>query len=61
MDMKKKELEALDKAITEFFKDGEIKTVCPRCGGKITVFVEGNSYEVACSTENCIKDVIRGI
>lgn len=61
MGMTKKEIQALDAASLEFFKDGKIKTTCPRCGKPIKVHVKGNSYRVACVTKNCIEDVFRGI
>ncbi len=61
MSMTKKEIQALEDASLEFFKDGKIKTTCPRCGNRIKVHVKGNSYRVACDTKNCIENVFRGI
>lgn len=55
------ERRALDAASLEFFKDGKIKTACPRCGKPIKVHVTGNSYSVACVTPGCIKEGFRGI
>lgn len=59
--MNEKELEALDKASLEFFRDGKTETLCPRCGKLIKVYVNGNSYTVTCGTNNCLKDGVRGI
>lgn len=61
MGMTKKEIQALDTAALEFFRDGKTETICPRCGKPIKVHVKGNSYKVACGTKDCIEDVFRGI
>lgn len=51
------EREALDKKV-EFPNS---KVVCPRCGKELTYRTVGNSYEVKCPTENCIKLTSRGL
>lgn len=35
--------------------------ICPRCGKELTYRSIGNSYEVKCPTENCIKETVRGL
>ncbi len=37
------------------------KVICPRCGKELTYRSVGNSYEVKCPTENCIKLTCRGL
>ena len=38
------------------------KTVCcPRCGNELTYRSVGNSYEVKCKTDGCIRGTLRGI
>jgi len=34
---------------------------CPRCGKELHYRAVGNSYEVRCYTENCLKSTFRGI
>ena len=34
---------------------------CPRCGAVLTYRSVGNSYEIKCPTDNCIKRTVRGI
>ncbi len=48
-------------AITEKFESPRKNVVCPRCGKKLRYVQKGNSCEVVCETENCLKDAIRGI
>lgn len=52
-----KEKNALDE------KENKPNTIvfCPRCGKELQYFACGNSYEVYCPTENCIKRTVRGI
>ena len=35
--------------------------ICPRCGKKLTFFKAGNSYEVKCPTDGCLRDAVRGL
>lgn len=37
------------------------KVICPRCGNLLEYKSVGNSCEVKCKTENCIKESIRGL
>ena len=34
---------------------------CPICENNVVTYSHGNSYEITCNTENCIKTGIRGI
>lgn len=34
---------------------------CPRCGAELGYRAVGNSYEVKCKTEGCIKLTARGL
>ncbi len=34
---------------------------CPRCGAELSYRGVGNSYEVKCKTEGCIKRTARGL
>ena len=35
--------------------------VCPRCGKELLYRESGNSYEIRCQTEGCLKMTIRGL
>ena len=37
------------------------KVLCPRCGKELCYSEAGNSYEIKCSTDGCIKMTCRGI
>ena len=52
-----KELDALD----EKALNPQKKVFCPRCGKELQYRSIGNSYEVKCLTENCIKETVRGL
>lgn len=58
MDFKysEKELDALEK---KAMSPNDV-VVCPRCGKKLIISKFGNSYEVKCESENCIKETVRG-
>lgn len=60
-DLKKFELDILVKADNELFINGHTEQKCPRCGNSIICEETGNSYEIKCSTPNCIKTEFRGI
>ena len=34
---------------------------CPRCGRELQYREVGNSYEVKCQTEGCLKMTVRGL
>lgn len=34
---------------------------CPRCGNELAYRSAGNSCEVKCLTEGCIKETVRGL
>ena len=53
----KAEWDALDKKI----EHPESVVYCPRCGKELAFRSVGNSYEVKCQTENCIKETVRGL
>ena len=59
MDIKytNEEIRALEKK--EMFPRKEVK--CPRCGKFLDYHSFGNSCEIKCETENCLKMIIRGI
>lgn len=52
-----KELTALDEKAAK----PESVVICPRCGKELTYKAVGNSYEVKCPTENCLKETVRGL
>lgn len=35
--------------------------LCPRCGSELQYRDIGNSYEVKCPSENCIRETVRGL
>lgn len=39
----------------------EKQIFCPRCGEELGYREVGNSYEVKCPTQGCIKFTVRGI
>ena len=39
----------------------DIIVLCPRCGKELGYSRSGNSYEIKCSTEGCLKTTCRGI
>lgn len=58
--MDKIDFEFIDKVALEYFKDGKIVSICPKCGGDMIVKEIGNSYEVKCIND-CISEGIRGV
>lgn len=50
-----------NKAIDEKLGHPDRKVICPRCGKELTFREIGNSCEVKCPTENCLKASIRGL
>lgn len=52
-----KEIAALDEKAA---RPGAV-VVCPRCGKELVYRAVGNSYEVKCPTEDCLKETVRGL
>lgn len=52
-----KELAAIDLKL----ENPDTEVICPRCGKELHYRAVGNSYEVRCYTEGCIKATFRGI
>lgn len=52
-----KELAVLDKKAMQ----PDSIVICPRCGKELTYKAVGNSYEVKCPTEDCLKETVRGL
>lgn len=50
-----------NKAIDEKMEHPDKKVICPRCGAELMYREVGNSCEVKCPTENCLKASIRGL
>ncbi len=50
-----------NKALDEKENNPNKKVICPRCGKELQYRDFGNSYEVKCPTEGCLKSVFRGI
>lgn len=48
-------------AIEEKMNNHNTKVVCPRCGKLLKYREAGNSYEIKCETEGCLREVVRGI
>lgn len=57
MEYNEKELAALDKKALQ----PDSVVICPRCGKELLYSAVGNSYEVKCPTNNCIKEIVRGL
>lgn len=36
------------------------EVICPRCGKNLLYIEVGNSYEIKCPTENCLKRTVSG-
>lgn len=39
----------------------QAEVICPRCGKALTFREVGSSYEVKCTTVNCLKLTVRGL
>lgn len=50
-----------NKALDEKSSHPNKTVICPRCGKELQYREVGNSYEVKCPTEGCLKSVFRGI
>lgn len=48
-------------ALTEKEMNPENVVICPRCGKELKFRSVGNSYEIKCSTSNCLKRTVRGL
>ena len=44
-----------------FEKTIETDVMCPACGENLMLFVKGNSYQITCKIDTCIKITFRGI
>ena len=55
------EEDCLYAAFKEWRVNGFAKQSCPRCGGKLLFTVAGNSYEIRCENESCLKLTSRGL
>lgn len=51
------ELDALDQKM----ENPDDVVYCPRCGRELEFRSVGNSCEVKCPTEDCIKETVRGL
>lgn len=61
MGLNEKDFAAIDKALEQQAKYGEITETCPRCGNELLYMQSGSSYEVRCKTDGCIAETFRGI
>jgi formamidopyrimidine-DNA glycosylase len=61
IELKKHEIELLDKADDELSLYGKTNLKCPRCKNEIIIEDAGTSYTVRCKTDNCISLDYRGI
>lgn len=61
MDMNKRDFDAIDRALNQYAKNRKITEPCPRCGKKLMYIQDGASYEVKCTTQNCVSEVFRGV
>jgi ssDNA-binding Zn-finger/Zn-ribbon topoisomerase 1 len=50
----------IDAAVIEYEQTGHTTKFCPRCGGKLLIDINGNSYMVVCSNHD-FKVSSRGI
>ena len=51
----------LSKVAEDFGRYGTTNQTCPVCGGHFVFRKVGNSYEVRCETDDCMKLTSRGI
>ena len=51
----------IDKAILNYMLSGKTDCICPYCGSKIMVREKSLSIEVACETDDCLKEAFRGL
>ncbi len=49
------------KAIDLKAENPNVDVLCPRCGKELHHRAVGNSYEIRCYTEGCVKAIFRGI
>ena len=54
IDLEYKALETKERNPTE-------TVICPRCGKELLYREVGNSYEIKCLTEVCLKMTVRGL
>ena len=57
----KKEIYILDKAADDFFDNGHIGLVCPPCGNSFDCIGNEISYQIKCTTNDCLKMTTRGV
>lgn len=50
-----------NKAIDEKMEHPEKKVMCPKCGKELIYREVGNSCEVKCQTDGCLKATVRGL
>lgn len=48
-------------ALNDKERNPEANVICPRCGEPLNYRAAGNSYEIKCPTENCLKRTVRGL
>lgn len=56
-----KDFELIDEVLEDYKKNGTTDKKCPYCGKSMKYEECGNSYEVRCETDGCIREVFRGI
>ena len=55
------EYDVLNKAVSEFLKDGRTHLKCPRCGKPLIYETIGSIEIIHCENPSCVKSVRRGI
>lgn len=48
-------------ALSEKEKHPDNFVLCPRCGTELIYRAVGNSYQIKCKSQDCIKRTVRGI
>lgn len=61
MELTEIDYNAIDNATQEFFRDGHIKTKCPRCGNLLVGEGDQTAWRIFCEKLNCLSETFRGI
>lgn len=56
-----KDFKMIDSVLEDYRDKGKTDKVCIHCGKPMKYIEDGNSYEVRCETDNCVREIFRGI
>lgn len=60
MDIKKYTEKEID-ALSQKERQPDKFVLCPRCGSELIYRAVGNSYEIKCKSQDCLKRTVRGL